>query len=121
MTSPFFCPVPSILVIYDLQHVNQPQNFSRLYLFFLKTIIYLSAKTSDGIITISEHVKKDIIKYYKIGAEKITVAHLAVNHELFFPMGRRQHGSLSGQSIICLNTISSMPPHCCPIKTMQGC
>jgi glycosyltransferase involved in cell wall biosynthesis len=85
MTSPFFCPVPSILVIFDLQHVNQPQNFSRLYLFFLKTIIYLSAKTSDGIITISEHVKKDIIQYYKIGAGKITVAHLAVNHELFFP------------------------------------
>jgi len=86
MTSPFFCPVPSVLVIYDLQHVNQPQNFSCLYLFFLKTIIYLSAKTSDGIITISEHVKKDIIKYYKIGAEKLTVAHLAVNHDLFFPM-----------------------------------
>lgn len=86
MTSPFFCTVPSVLTIYDLQHVNQPQNFSRLYLFFLKTIIYLSAKSSDGIITISEQVKKDIIKYYKIGAEKITVAHLAVNHELFFPL-----------------------------------
>jgi glycosyltransferase involved in cell wall biosynthesis len=87
MTAPFFSPVPSILVIFDLQHVNQPQNFSRLHLFFLKTIIDLSAKTSDGIITISEHVKKDIIKYYKIGAENIAVAHLAVNHELFFPLG----------------------------------
>jgi len=87
MTSPFFCPVPSVLVIYDLQHVNQPENFSRLYLFFLKTIIYLSAKTSQGIITISEQVKKDVIKYYKIAADKIAVAHLAVNHELFFPLG----------------------------------
>jgi glycosyltransferase involved in cell wall biosynthesis len=87
MTAPFFCPVPSILALYDLQHVNQPGNFPRLYLFFLKTIIYISAKTSDGIITISEHVKKDIIKYYKIGAEKIAFAHLAVNHTLFFPMG----------------------------------
>ncbi len=70
----------------DLQHVNQPRNFSRLYLFFLRTIIYLSAKASDGIITISEQVKKDIIRYYKIGADRISVAHLAVNHELFFPM-----------------------------------
>ena len=87
MTAPFFCPVPSVLAIYDLQHVNQPQNFSRLYLFFLRTILYLSAKSSDGIITISEQVKKDIIKYYKIGAEKITVAYLAVNHKLFFPLG----------------------------------
>ena len=87
MTAPFFSPVHSILAIYDLQHVNQPQNFPRLYLFFLRSIIYLSAKSSDGIVTISEKVKKDIVKYYKIGAEKITVAHLAVNHELFFPLG----------------------------------
>jgi len=94
MTAPFFCPVPSVLAIYDLQHVNQPQNFSRLYLFFLKTILYLSAKSSDGIITISEQVKKDIIKYYKIGAGKITVAHLAVNHELFFPMSSGYLASL---------------------------
>ena len=94
MTAPFLCPARSLLVIFDLQHVNQPQNFSRLYLFFLKTIIYLSAKTSDGIITISEQVKKDIIKYYKIGAEKITVAHLAVNHELFFPMSSGNMASL---------------------------
>ena len=86
MTSPFFCPVPSVLVIYDLQHINQPQNFSRLYLFFLKAIIYLSAKSSDGIIAISEQVKKDIIQYYKFGENKIRVAPLAVNHEMFFPM-----------------------------------
>jgi glycosyltransferase involved in cell wall biosynthesis len=87
MTAPFFSPVPSVLAIYDLQHVNQPQNFSRLFLFFLKTILYLSAKSADRIMTISEQVKKDIIKYYKIGPEKISVAHLAVNHELFFPKG----------------------------------
>jgi glycosyltransferase involved in cell wall biosynthesis len=86
MTSPFFLRVPSALVIYDLQHIKQPQNFSRFYRFFLKTIIYLSAKTSDRIIAISQQVKKDIIQYYKIGADKIFVAHLAVNHELFFPM-----------------------------------
>ncbi len=26
-TSPFICPVKSVLVIHDLQHVNQPWNF----------------------------------------------------------------------------------------------
>jgi glycosyltransferase involved in cell wall biosynthesis len=87
MTSPFFCPVPSILVIFDLQHINQPWNFPRPYLFFLKTIIYLSAKTSDGIITISEHVKRDIIKHYSIQPEKIIVGYLAVDQDLFFPIG----------------------------------
>lgn len=85
MTSPFFCPVPSVLVIYDLQHINQPRNFPRPYLFFLKTIIYLSAKTADGIITISEQVRRDIIKHYTIEPEKIVVGYLAVNQNQFFP------------------------------------
>jgi glycosyltransferase involved in cell wall biosynthesis len=85
LTSPFFCPVPSVLVIYDLQHINQPRNFPRLFHFFLKTILFLSAKTADGIITISEQTKKDIIKHYRKRPEKVTVVYLAVNHQLFFP------------------------------------
>ncbi len=94
MTSPFFCPVPSVLVMYDLQHVNQPQNFPPLYRFFLKTILFLSAKTSDGIITISDKVKKDIIQHYRIRSERIMVGHLAVNREEFFPIGGDALGSI---------------------------
>jgi glycosyltransferase involved in cell wall biosynthesis len=103
MTSPFVCPVPSVLVIYDLQHVNQPQNFTRLKRFFLATIIYLSAKTSDGIIAISQQVKKDIMRYYRIRADKIFVAHLAVNHELFFPM--------SSVNMVSLRIKYNLPEH----------
>ena len=94
MTAPFFRLSRSILVIYDLQHINQPQNFSRFHLFFLKTIIYLSAKTANGVITISDHVKKDIIKHYKIAPEKIMVGHLAVDHDLFFPLGGEDTASI---------------------------
>lgn len=94
MTAPFFCPASSILVIFDLQHINQPQNFSRFYLFFLKTIIYVSAKTADGIITISEHVKKDIIRYYAIRPEKIAVGYLAVDHDIYFPPGSGDTASI---------------------------
>jgi glycosyltransferase involved in cell wall biosynthesis len=103
MTSPFFCPVPSILVIYDLQHINQPRNFSRPYLFFLKTVIYLSAITSDGIITISEHVKQDIIKHYAIQPEKIIVGYLAVDQDLFFPIG--------SEDIESIRTKYKLPEH----------
>lgn len=83
LTSPFFCPAKSILVLYDLQHVNQPQNFNRLYLLFLKSIIYASAKSADGIIAISNHVKDDIVKFYRIAAEQIEVTHLGVDRDLF--------------------------------------
>jgi glycosyltransferase involved in cell wall biosynthesis len=83
LTSPFFCPGKSVLVLYDLQHVNQPQNFHRMYLLFLKSIIYASAKSADGIITISNHVKSDIVKFYRIAPEQIAVSHLGVDRGLF--------------------------------------
>lgn len=85
MTAPFFCPVTSVLVIFDLQHINQPDNFSKPYLVFLRAIIYLSAKSADGIITISQKVRQDIVKYYRILPEKIAVTYLAIDHNTFRP------------------------------------
>jgi glycosyltransferase involved in cell wall biosynthesis len=83
-TSPFICPVKSILVIHDLQHVNQPWNFSGLYLPFLKSIIYLSAKSADAVIAISQKVKNDIVKHYKISPNKISVVYNGTDHNIFF-------------------------------------
>lgn len=94
LTAPFFCPATSDLVLYDLQHINQPQNFSRPYLWFLKNIIYWSAKSADGILTISHHVKRDIMRLYHIHPERIAVTHLAVDHDAFFPLGRGDNISI---------------------------
>jgi glycosyltransferase involved in cell wall biosynthesis len=85
MTAPFFCPVRSILVIYDLQHVNMPENFTRLQLFFLKTIIYLSAKRANSLIAISNKVKDDIIRHYNIDGSGISVVYLAADTDIFRP------------------------------------
>jgi glycosyltransferase involved in cell wall biosynthesis len=85
MTAPFLCPVPSVLAIFDLQHVLQPQNFPRLYLLLLKTIIYLSAKSANGIVTISGKVRDDILKFYRVPSRDIAVTYLAVDHASFFP------------------------------------
>ncbi|SPP99642.1 Glycosyl transferase group 1 [Candidatus Sulfobium mesophilum] len=85
MTAPLLCPIPSVLAIFDLLHVLQPQNFPRVYLLFLKTIIYLSAKSADGIVTISRKVMDDILKFYRVPGVKIAVTYLAVDHNTFFP------------------------------------
>ncbi|HXI09315.1 MAG TPA: glycosyltransferase family 1 protein [Thermodesulfobacteriota bacterium] len=83
MTAPFFSPVPSVVVIYDLQHINQPENFGRWYLFFLRTIIYLSAKRSVGIITLSRKSKEDIERHYRIGPGDIGVTWMASDSGAF--------------------------------------
>lgn len=77
MTAPFICPAPSFVMIYDLQHVNLPQNFTRLQLLFLRTIIYMSARTARGVLTLSEKSKFDIVRHYSIARERVFVTNLA--------------------------------------------
>ncbi|MCC6501836.1 MAG: glycosyltransferase family 4 protein [Deltaproteobacteria bacterium] len=83
MTGPFVSSVPSFTMIYDLQHVNQPQNFDRRYLLFLKSIIYMSAKRAAAVLTLSEKSKRDIVKHYAISAEKVHVTYLASDKASF--------------------------------------
>ena len=48
-------------------------------------IIYLSARVAAGIVTVSEKVKRDLVKLYRIPPERIAVTHLAVDHAAFRP------------------------------------
>jgi len=87
MTGPFVSTVPSFTMIYDLQHVNQPQNFGKLYLMFLKSIIYMSAKRADAVLTLSEKSKRDILKHYHLGPERVVVTYLASDRTVFSGRG----------------------------------
>lgn len=84
MTAPFICPVPSFVMVYDLQHINQPQNFNRSQLLFLRTIIYLSARSARAVLTLSERSKRDIVKSYSIRPEDVVVTCLASDRSVFF-------------------------------------
>jgi glycosyltransferase involved in cell wall biosynthesis len=94
MTAPFRCPATSVLMLFDLQHINQPDNFPWYYLPFLRSIIYASAKSVDGILTLSNQVKSDIIRSYHISPDRINVTHLAVDHDSF-----TLHGPLERSSV----------------------
>ncbi len=90
MTAPFFTSARSVLALHDVQHENQPQNFSRTQRFFLKTIIGKSARRADHIITLSEKARADIMRYYDIPGERVSVVHLAASAELFHRYGREK-------------------------------
>lgn len=84
MTAPFFCPVTSVLTVYDLQHINEPQNFNRGYLLFLKAIIGKSAKRADSVLTLSEKSKRDIVRHYGLAPERVAVTCLAADRSVFY-------------------------------------
>ena len=87
MTAPFLCPATSVLMLLDLQHINQPGNFPWYYLPFLRSIIYGSARSADGVLTLSHQVKGDIIRFYHLPPERIEVTHLAVDHAAYTQAG----------------------------------
>ncbi len=78
-TVPLFKIRPTIAIIHDLIHLKFPEyltsSFARYY---AKWMMKHAISTSDHIITISEWSKKDIIEFFKIPAEKITVVYGAV-------------------------------------------
>ena len=94
MTAPFRCPATSVLMLYDLQHINQPGNFPWYYLLFLRSLIYGSAKSADGVLTLSHQVKSDIIRSYHISPDRIEVTHLAVDHDAFTLHGPPDTGTV---------------------------
>ena len=102
MTAPFFCPVTSVLTVYDLQHINEPQNFNRWYLLFLKTIIALSAKSASAVLTLSEKSRRDIVRFYGLSPERVAVTYLAADRAVFY---RRTE-----DEIAALKTKYGLPP-----------
>ena len=94
MTAPFFCPVTSVLTVYDLQHVNEPQNFNRWYLLFLKTIISLSARSAKSVLTLSEKSRRDIVRVYGLSPERVAVTYLAADRSVFYRRSEAEIASL---------------------------
>lgn len=97
MTAPFRCPATSVLMLFDLQHINHPGNFPWYYLPFLRSIIYSSARSADGVLTLSRQVKNDIIRSYHLSPDSINVTHLAVDHDAFTLHGHPDKGTVKAR------------------------
>jgi glycosyltransferase involved in cell wall biosynthesis len=76
---PFYCPVKSSIVLHDISYEAHPEWFDFKSQFILRALSKYSARTADKIFTVSNYSKEEIIKYYKINPEKITVTYLAAD------------------------------------------
>src|SRR5688572_13500615 len=81
--TPLFTHCPRIVVIFDLNWHYHPEEFSIINRIILKTLITLSAKRADHIITSSNASKRRISKVLKIGKEKISVVYGGVDLNKF--------------------------------------
>lgn len=78
----------TVLTIHDLSFIHfsqytHPKNLP----YMLKNVPY-SIKRADHILTISESSKKQIVEYYKVNPEKITIVTPAVDHTDYYPRSK---------------------------------
>ena len=74
---PIYCPVKSSIVLHDISYEAHSEWFDFKSQVILKTLSKISAKTTDKIFTVSNYSKDEIVKFYNIDPNKITVTHLA--------------------------------------------
>ena len=78
---PFLSDIPVVVTIHDIIPHVFPQKYLNNILerIYYEIAIRVSIKRSDKIITISEFSKQELIKYYGVKPEKITITLLAYN------------------------------------------
>ena len=80
--SPRFSPVPTVVSIMDLSYLYFPEMFKKSDLYQLRAWTSYSVKKAKHVLTISNSTKFDIIKEYKISAEKITVIYPGIKQSV---------------------------------------
>jgi glycosyltransferase involved in cell wall biosynthesis len=71
--------------VHDLTFDACPSWFPPRVYVRVRTWTTIAALISKLLIAISESTKKDLIKHYKVSAQKVKVIHYGVDHELFKP------------------------------------
>ena len=79
---------PVLLVIYDLSYALHPQYSSPKNVAYLNKFVPRSIKSATRIITISENSKKEIVDYYHVPEDKVTIINPAVDHSVFKPQSK---------------------------------
>ena len=83
--SPRFSPIPTVLTIHDLAFFYYPQEFKTRDLWQLKRWTAYSVKKARQIIAVSQNSKKDLIRFYRLPDEKISVVYNGYDRERFSP------------------------------------
>jgi glycosyltransferase involved in cell wall biosynthesis len=87
-----FCPftaptyaepgIPTVSVIYDLQHLDFPQFFSPQEIGVRNAFMKQVGKKSDHVVCISEYVRQTVLKYLQTDPKRTHVAHVSIHSRL---------------------------------------
>ncbi|TAK37041.1 MAG: glycosyltransferase family 1 protein [Chloroflexota bacterium] len=77
---PYLLPCPAVVTIHDLNSARYPETIpSRMSRRIFKVTTWLALKTSKAVLTVSFFAKRDLMDYYRVPPEKITVTYEAAD------------------------------------------
>jgi glycosyltransferase involved in cell wall biosynthesis len=81
-------PCPLVATIHDLApfHVSKKYDWKRML--YGRVIARRLARRQDQIIAISDNTARDIVQFFNLPRERITVVHNGLEHDRFFPGSR---------------------------------
>jgi len=83
---PPLVPCRSVVTIHDCIHLMFPQYLpNRLAYVYAKTFMWWAAHRSARVLTVSEASKRDILRYFDIPEEKVTVIHNGLDERFRVP------------------------------------
>ncbi|MEK7405763.1 MAG: glycosyltransferase family 1 protein [Acidobacteriota bacterium] len=103
-TAPVIAACPSVTVFHDLQHKRHPEHFRWFDLPFWRILLYAAAHRSRLLLADSEATRADLLRYYRLRADKIRVAPLGVD-AVFFDIGRQRRGRRPQPYLLCASTL----------------
>jgi glycosyltransferase involved in cell wall biosynthesis len=99
-TAPAFAFCPCVTVFHDLQHKRHPEHFRWFDLPFWRFLLWLSAHRSGKLIAVSEATRADLLRFYRLPADRVVVIHHGVE-TAFFELDRKQIESY----VLCVSTL----------------
>jgi glycosyltransferase involved in cell wall biosynthesis len=99
-TAPLLCGCPSVTTFHDLQHKRHPEYFRWFDLPFWNLLLWAAVKRSRRLIAVSEATRADLVRFYGLSPQRITVVPHGVNPE-FFALDR----SHAEPFLLCVSTL----------------
>ena len=87
---PPFTRGKKVVTVHDMVVKACPETVRKKTLWFLRRTLKASIRRADHIVTDSEFSKKEILKYYNVPEEKISVVYCGVDFERFKPLENKE-------------------------------
>lgn len=86
---PVILPKRSVTTLHDVAFVSTPEAYTFFENWYQRFAVRFASKKADAILTVSEFSKSEIVRYFPVKPEKITVTHLGFDAEQCRPVDDR--------------------------------